>query len=319
MEQIRSILMVAGNQNNGNTTLMRAASMAKQFKARLTVAEIIEDLPWDVRAVNTDLLPLDMVEFFVDWRRALLKRFVEPARQAGIHVRTKLFAGAPYLEITQEVAKENHDLVIMNIEESDEYNDWKFGRASIHLMYDCPCPILVSQPRLREESNRILTVLDPQGYDNEPDSLNGGILDLAATMARLEGAELHLVDTLPSAGNPHLRNHFRFSGRGRNEINNGKRRDHQRKLEALLAARSMENIGIKIHFLKTETQSHLTRLAREKRADMVVMGTVCQTGIKGFFIGNVAEELLKKARCSILVAQPNGFVARGQRRKFAHA
>jgi nucleotide-binding universal stress UspA family protein len=43
--------------------------------------------------------------------------------------------------------------------------------------------------------------------------------------------------------------------------------------------------------------------------DLVVMGTVCRTGIAGLFIGNTAELVLQQVNCSVLAVKPDGFVS----------
>ena len=37
------------------------------------------------------------------------------------------------------------------------------------------------------------------------------------------------------------------------------------------------------------------------------MGTVCRTGVAGFFIGNTAEKVLSEVNCSVLTIKPEGF------------
>jgi hypothetical protein len=37
------------------------------------------------------------------------------------------------------------------------------------------------------------------------------------------------------------------------------------------------------------------------------MGTVCRTGIPGFFIGNTAEKILDEVDCSVLTVKPEAF------------
>jgi len=38
------------------------------------------------------------------------------------------------------------------------------------------------------------------------------------------------------------------------------------------------------------------------------MGTVCRTGVAGFFIGNTAEMVVQEIDCSVLAIKPDGFV-----------
>ncbi|MFG0289007.1 MAG: universal stress protein, partial [Rhodopirellula sp. JB044] len=48
-------------------------------------------------------------------------------------------------------------------------------------------------------------------------------------------------------------------------------------------------------------------VADEVEADLMVMGTVCRTGIAGVLIGNTAETVLSDINCSLLALKPEGF------------
>ena len=43
--------------------------------------------------------------------------------------------------------------------------------------------------------------------------------------------------------------------------------------------------------------------------DTIVMGSVGRTGLAGFFIGNTAETVLSRVKCSVLTVKPDGFVS----------
>ena len=49
-------------------------------------------------------------------------------------------------------------------------------------------------------------------------------------------------------------------------------------------------------------------LAQEKHIDVIVLGTVCRTGVPGLSIGNTAERVPRQADCSVLTVKPEGFV-----------
>jgi universal stress protein E len=48
--------------------------------------------------------------------------------------------------------------------------------------------------------------------------------------------------------------------------------------------------------------------AERKRADLIVMGTLSRSGVRGFLMGNTAEKILQKVDCSVLAVKPDGFV-----------
>ena len=84
---------------------------------------------------------------------------------------------------------------------------------------------------------------------------------------------------------------------------------HQKKLDRLLGKYDLTDLEHQIHLRKGEAASAIPELAREKQVDLIVMGTVCRTGIAGFFIGNTAERILQQVDCSVLTVKPEGFVS----------
>ena len=53
----------------------------------------------------------------------------------------------------------------------------------------------------------------------------------------------------------------------------------------------------------------IIRQVLRQKHDLVIMGTVCRTGVAGFFIGNTAENVLQKVDCSVLTVKPEDFVS----------
>ena len=48
---------------------------------------------------------------------------------------------------------------------------------------------------------------------------------------------------------------------------------------------------------------------KEGDYDLVVMGTVCRTGLPGLLIGNTAETILSTVPCSVMTVKPSGFAS----------
>ena len=63
-----------------------------------------------------------------------------------------------------------------------------------------------------------------------------------------------------------------------------------------------------------QRQNHQDQFTARERLqkleiDILVMGTVCRTGIPGFIIGNTAERVLDAVDRSVLTVKPEGFVS----------
>ncbi len=63
-----------------------------------------------------------------------------------------------------------------------------------------------------------------------------------------------------------------------------------------------------MHLLKGNAGTLIPELAQEKAIELIVMGTVCRTGVSGMIIGNTAETVLRRVDCSVLAVKPDGFV-----------
>jgi len=64
----------------------------------------------------------------------------------------------------------------------------------------------------------------------------------------------------------------------------------------------------RVHLVKGNLGTMIPQLAEKEQVDLIVMGTVCRTGLAGFFIGNTAERVLQQVDCSVLTVKPDGFV-----------
>ena len=64
-----------------------------------------------------------------------------------------------------------------------------------------------------------------------------------------------------------------------------------------------------VHLPKGDAVHAIPELVKELGVDLLVMGTVCRTGIPGFIMGNTAEQVLGAVECSTLTVKPEGFVS----------
>lgn len=83
-----------------------------------------------------------------------------------------------------------------------------------------------------------------------------------------------------------------------------KMRDHCNKaLKDLAAANGLD--ADTVHLLPGRSRDVLPVFAREKKADLVVMGAVARSGHKRRVIGSTAELVLDHLPCDVLVVRPN--------------
>ena len=57
------------------------------------------------------------------------------------------------------------------------------------------------------------------------------------------------------------------------------------------------------HFVVGDPNAEIIKLAEESRADLLVIGTHDHTGLERLLLGSIAEALMRKAPCSVLVVR----------------
>lgn len=257
----------------------------------------------------TVMNPIELQEIVVKERVSQLEKLVKPARKKGIQISTKVLIGKPFLEIIHEVLRHHHDLVIKSAEGKSRARQLLFGSIDMHIMRKCPCPVWVIKPSKRKQYVRILAAVDPDPFNEEAKELNTLIMDLATSLAIKEQSELHIVHVWKPFVESYLRPRTVWSQGSTDLAAISERNLHKEWLDKLLTNYSLEAIDHHVHLLKGNAGHVISKLANNKRVELVVMGTVARTGIPGFLIGNTAEEVLNQVNCSVLTVKPEGFVS----------
>jgi len=299
VKRFRNILLVAGLGDGPVPKYLfaRALTLSKRNAAKLTLIDVVPGL-----GLISEALPHEVLELTLSSRRESLRRLTERAREQGIEVETALVAGTPFLEITRRVQLFRHDLVITDGGRGEDAASL-VDSTTMHLMRKCPCAIWVARPTSSTGYKRILAAVDPDPTDAERNSLNSTIMELAVSLAKLEASELHVVHAWEQFGLPvdsSVDVWVKWQETARAEVN--------RRFCELLSEHPVGS-DPQVHLVGGRPAPSISRLAREEQIDLLVMGTVCRTGIRGFFIGNTAEGVLQRVDCSLLTVKPRGFVS----------
>ena len=135
------------------------------------------------------------------------------------------------------------------------------------------------------------------------------ILDLATSLSVPKTGLLHIVHVCRKPREALYRDSRAHIPKEKLDTMLAEARDQsQRNLDDLLATYPLRDLRHQIHLLEGEPRVLIPELARDEQIDLIVMGTVCRTGIPGFIIGTTAEDVLQHVDCSVLAVKPDGFV-----------
>ncbi len=306
MKRFKNILAIYNKEVGDEATLRRATSLARNNRARLTVAEVV-DLP-DSLTRATDEPARKLARKKIAERREHLERLILSIRQEEVDVRAEVLVGTGFLEITRAVLRDHHDLVIMTAEQPSGLRQFMFGSTSMHLMRKCPCPVWVTKPRQSTHYRRILAAVETFSSGEPYDALNTLIMDLATSLARTETGELHVMHAWEMNPRDLETSRSEISPEIMSLLLQRNEEAHRDSVEALLSGYDLTDLDHHVHLVRGEARTTIPQLAMDLTADVLVMGTVCRTGVPGFFIGNTAEDVLKQVNCSVLTVKPTGFV-----------
>lgn len=240
-----------------------------------------------------------------DAENEIADRLTATAATFDVDASTDVDRGIPAISIVRRVLRGEADLVITVDGESPPSPNTR------RLLRKCPCPVWVIRPDAASERRAGLSVVaavDPAPEDVE---LNLLILQLASSMVERAGGTLHVVNAwemIGSTSRPGRHQAGRFDVTY-DELMIQARSHRADALDRLLQRLGPYDIERTTHLVHGRPESAIPEVLDEVTADVLVMGTVARTGIRGLVIGNTAERVLTSAECSLMAVKPADFVS----------
>ena len=145
--------------------------------------------------------------------------------------------------------------------------------------------------------SRIRRILHPSDFSRASSAAFAQAVD----MAKANRAELLLVHVLapfvPMVGDGYV------APKVYEEIEASARAQAQKQLDLLVARARKAGVRAKSLVLEGVPHEQITRAARSRRVDLVVLGTHGRTGLAKFFLGSVAGRVISTAPCPVLTVR----------------
>jgi universal stress protein E len=311
MKRFNNILLVFNSEVKQQAAFDRAVWLARQNSARLTMMSVVKVSSSEIIQTISGLPSQELVEMVTTYHLKELNAAVKDIKRQGIDAKSIAVSGIPFLEIIRQVLRDKHDLVIIAAEGKGGLKERLFGSTSMHLMRKCPCPVWVVKPSKQTTYKKIMAAVDTtiDFPDPERQSLNPLIMQLASSLAQMDKSELHVVQVWSVFAEGYMEVRGGASEDTIRNLRKQTKREYQSRLEHLIAAVNLKGIRIRRHLPRNDDSSKtIVKLVKNYKIDLLVSGTVCRTGIAGFFIGNTAEKVLSEVNCSVLTVKPDGFV-----------
>jgi nucleotide-binding universal stress UspA family protein len=124
-------------------------------------------------------------------------------------------------------------------------------------------------------------------------------LDYAISLALEHQARLHLVHVIEDIG---FNSPFTLSSfPTRLEYQHGLEEHVRGELQKVISPQLKRQIEVEEHLIRGKPFVEIVRLAKEKKADLIVIPTHCKPGPKHTHLGTTSERVVRLAPCPVLV------------------
>lgn len=289
-------------------------ALANNNQAQLTVIGFAETS--EKQKTASDAKTRRLVRAIVEQRQEELESLIPDGSSGCLPVKIQVLLGREFVEVIRAVLRHQFDLVIKSGEADGRFPN-SFNSADLKLLRKCPCPVWMIKSIQRQGDRAILAALDYDPEDPGIDALNSHILEVSASLALANFAEVHVVHAWGLPHESFLRSPR--SGCSNADVDRMNQDEEARRrtwLESLVnnvcgakGEKAVAYISPQLHLVKGSASQRVPELADKLRVVLIVMGTVGRTGIPGFVIGNTAEDILHRIRCSVLAIKPAGFLS----------
>jgi|YNPMSStandDraft_1061717.scaffolds.fasta_scaffold05777_4 universal stress protein E len=313
---MRNILYYWDGGPAASAGLQRAWTLARNCGAALTVAGVLDKLPKELLRLAPSQGISRLAELAAgEMRERILRAIAQlgcPPRLAQI----KVLEGRMPERLLGEVEEGGYGLVVVNAPRRGVFRNWFSKDVPLSLMRACPVPVMGFRGGDRPRAGRILAAVNAAASSCSGASLSRAVVDWAADLAWAEGAQLHVLYCWNLAGEELLTSRGGLPRRRYLQMLLRERRQARTALRALMDQCNLSGLDVVVHLQKGEAGESIPELAAVLQADLLVMGMPARPGIRRFFFGSLAEDVMRAVDCPI-VAVPTGGCERPERRRAA--
>ena len=318
MKRFKNILLITNKNDKNSPDIQRAVSLARSNNANLTIADVVLDLPFMYHQLKSSPGIESVLSGLAEKRLKELKLMAQEL-STEMDIKPLVLQGKPFMEIIRVVMQQKCDLVIKISEPEKSFTAKIFGSTDFRLLRKCPCPVWLLKPGISFSFHSILASVALETFDEDEDldSLNQQILEMATSLALKESSELHIVHAWRVFGKDLL--DLPMAGYFEKEVQEwmmSQRHDIEMRfnhvaalLKKHLKNNNMETLNPQLHLVEGDAEEVIQDMIIDNNVELVVMGTVARSNLTGLLMGNTAENILNRLSCSVLAVKPSSFIS----------
>lgn len=273
LARFEKILAASDNSPFSADAIKVAIAMCAKAGARL--------YPFTMVLTNPEyetIAPL-LVQKATEDAKAHLDAIVAEADRQGVPSTPLIRAGdSPHSEITAVADEINADLIVMGQQGRRGLARMMVGAATVRVIGSAKCSVLSVPVGAGMWQNRILLCTDGSRFSD-------AAAVSAAKIAHCCAAPVTVVSALVPSHSE------------------SRQQEGRDAVVRTVAQLTQEGIDVDGQALFGEADDVIIKLAEDKKADLIVVGTYGRTGFGKVLLGSVSERVIGKAKCAVLVVK----------------
>lgn len=230
-------------------------------------------------------------------QKTLRDELNHPALQ-GVPVRPHLLLGRPGEHSLTDFARvEKMDLVIMAANARAKIRHLLPGGFTQKVIRHSPVPVLTYRRKAEENHQPPRTVLVPFDFSDKARA----VFPTVRFLGRHYGSRVVLLSVLPEFEEFVHSDYVTVV----EAVNRTERAHRERTMRLEAVCRNeLPNIHVTARTCEGRPHREIVKEAERVHADLILMATHGWTGLQHMFVGSVAEEVVRRAPCSVMTVRP---------------
>ena len=282
----------------------KAAQLARGLNAELCLFHALTE-PLYVEVISFSKDPfIQAEETTLAEVRSRLEKMADALRAENLKVTTAAAWDYPSHDaVIRTALRLGADMVVVDCPRRTHTAPWFLHFTDWELLRKCPVPVLLVKNHEVYHRTPVLAALDPDHVYGKPASLDLDILDYASSLASAVEDQVHAVhafNPIPDMAASQVVIPQAVAEAGQQAYTKA----HD-ALDPIL-----DRMGISQrhrHIQEGFVMDVIEKVVRATGAQMLVMGAISRSGLKGLLIGNTAERMLDRLLCDLLIVKPSDF------------
>lgn len=279
---MKKIMLATDFSERSDRALRRATLLARQFGGTLSIVHVVDD---------------DQPRRVVDSERNVASELLQELRNTvqkvdGISCETRVMLADPFAGIARAAEEEAPDLLVIGSHRRQALRDVFVGTTAERTIRSVDCPVLmVNAPPVGSYRHVMLTTDMSEGAENA--------VRACVALGLVSQADVSFLYVYDAPATRLVMSHTVATDDWEAY------REEQRQEAAKILAQFVKRTGMRssrqlVRFGLRTTADEILEATREEEANLIVLGTEGRSGVAKFFLGSVAEAVLRSADRDVL-------------------